>query len=139
MINITELRIKNCLQLGNGDVVFVRSIFLSGFHVSDKNGIDYNNHQNNIKPIPLSEERLLNMGFNKCEPEYHWGVLKLTDFYETIYWIGGCYFLVKEGDYYSFYHSTDEDTYWFLRNVKYIHQVQNLYFDLTDNELTINL
>lgn len=74
-------------------------------------------------PIPLTEEWLVKFGFKKVidDARYNeWLVGKLCiEFDEK-----GCYFTGGECVYYSC-------------NIKYIHQLQNLYFALTGEELTI--
>jgi hypothetical protein len=74
---------------------------------------------NNIKPIPLTEELLLKFGFKKCDLG---GFSIKTDKYEYIEfnsvlfcWVNGT-----------------------KKPIKYVHQLQNLYFALTSEELTIN-
>jgi len=75
-----------------------------------------------IKPIKLTEEWLINFGLI----ETHYGEYILTNNYWGIY----------------FYYDKDEE-YWFVNanneyaicKFKYVHELQNLFFALTGNEL----
>ena len=69
-----------------------------------------------IKPIPLTEEWLLKFGFfKKARCYFLYKDLKIT---------------VCDGKFYFF-------TFHFNVELKYVHQLQNLYFALTGEELTI--
>ncbi len=80
----------------------------------------YETQLNQIKPIPLTEEWLLKFGFEKDELGWF--------FKENDYCSFGLFFKDNE---WLFYIS---DT-----KIKYVHQLQNLYFALTNNELTNKL
>lgn len=96
-------------------------------------GYIYNDIEEYV-PIPLTEEWLLKFGFEKrrCVP---------VDGREPFEYIGGFY---VESDYDARFDW--EDNKLFLRDcddgavgkqIKYVHQFQNLYFALTGEELTI--
>ena len=72
------------------------------------------------KPIPITEDILLKCGFEKFTTKdiYPTYVNKLFN------WNDGILFLVG---------------YNFINHIKYLHDLQNLYFALTKTELTINL
>ena len=72
-----------------------------------------------FEPIPLTEEWLLRLGFN--EPINDW------------YWIGvdDCFIFGKKED--GWYLMDD----YCMKPFKHVHQLQNLYFALTGEELTI--
>lgn len=72
-----------------------------------------------IKPIPLTEDWLLKMGFGKWENKKIWSYKSVLIYYHSKHMF--CY-----GKSYS------------RTKLKYIHQVQNLIFALTGTELTIN-
>jgi hypothetical protein len=82
-------------------------------------------------PIPLTEEWLKRFGFNhySCDGDGYWYLgEQLTD-------CGGVGFVD-----YDFTIYKDSDGSWgsetiTMRNVKYVHQLQNLYFALTGEEL----
>jgi len=78
-------------------------------------------HQNNeLKPILLTEEWLLNFGFDNTK----WGYLLDRDY---------C-FDIKEMKF-KIQGNFEFET---LKEIKYVHELQNLVFILTDNELKIN-
>lgn len=73
----------------------------------------------NFEPIPLTEEWLLKFGYIK----------------------GKIYYTEKEHGTISFYFNDSEELKcevydWTYDNIKYVHQLQNLYFALTGEELT---
>jgi hypothetical protein len=81
---------------------------LSGISVPQK-GI-------HIKPVPLTEEWLVRFGFEELTSiKWRKGNLVLTNFGHRIDWV-----------------VTDD----FGVNLKYVHQLQNLYFALTGEELS---
>jgi hypothetical protein len=105
----SELRIGNSI-MQNNELVFVTWWRLE---LMEKNKIEYN-------PIPLTEEWLLKFGYKK----------------------GKIYYTEKEHGIISFYfNDSDElkcEVYdWTYDNIKYVHQLQNLYFALTSEELEI--
>ena len=72
-----------------------------------------------VKPIPLTEEWLVKFGFVKH---------KTTDIYPTFAkqmfnWNDGILYIIGYG---------------FMNHIKHVHQLQNLYFALTGEELIIN-
>jgi len=84
-------------------------------------------HYSEFKGIPLTEEILLKCGFENK----HKNLFTFKDLIEIIFW--------NDEDVIGFnvwiYPTTPKK----MENVKYLHQLQNLYFALTQNELTINL
>lgn len=80
---------------------------------------------NNIKPVPLTEEWLLNFGFNKKVDEYVFQDYAIEDIHNGVTWI------LKEFDY---------DSVCFVaigKGINYVHQLQNLYFALVGEELEL--
>lgn len=72
-----------------------------------------------VTPIPITEKWLIKFGFEESD------------------WAGGCF--IKESIFIDL--SDFECGYkknWFDVKIKYVHQLQNLYFSLTQKELTIN-
>ena len=88
------------------------------------NGIDW-------QPIPLTEEWLLKFGFEKDEYAKdfrlgkYWVENRYFDSYEKSMFLFGCYQFNK------IYITSNVDV------LKYVHELQNLYFALTGEELTI--
>jgi hypothetical protein len=76
-----------------------------------------------VKPIPLTEEWLFKFGF-KFDGHCSWWKNKLIEL------------TIDTGeDEYSVFN--DNGDYITLKGIKYVHQLQNLYFALTGEELTI--
>lgn len=122
-MNANELRIGN-LILVDGKIVEITGIkkstvFLSdGFQMFIAGGIE---------PIPLTEEWLIKFGFDK--------VLHRND---KMYYRLNDYFVIEDSRVFLF----GDDTFEILKlrqEIKYVHQLQNLYFALTGEELTIKL
>ena len=88
--------------------------------------------QDKFKPIPLTEEWLLRFGFEKGNKIYPTGYsieLLKTDFYLRPSYLGGYYWGFNK----------DEDNIDCELNdvqpIQHVHQLQNLYFALTNTEL----
>ncbi len=131
-MEIKELRIGNI-------VTHPFSSFISGaFYIMDGKTIDI--IFNDCKPINLNEDWLIKCGFKHVIGKDNvWDELKLSNF-DEVWWIPGMYFIVKDCDSFVLYHCTDEDTYWQLTfKIKYVHQLQNIIFDLTNEELVVEL
>ncbi len=77
-----------------------------------------------LEPIPLTEEWLLRFGFEK--KENNWKCLCICNDWTYLYWerLAGLELSVNK-------HSV------MLPHIKYVHQLQNLYFALTNQELEI--
>jgi hypothetical protein len=80
------------------------------------------------KPIPLTEEWLLKFGFELNSDE---GDCK---FYEKgkygIRWVDG-------DEFYFYLIMNYRDEYWILKEIYDVHKLQNIWLDLTDEELTM--
>lgn len=78
---------------------------------------------NNLKPIPLTEEWLLKLGLKKTEYKsqiiYDSGLQNST------------YIIIDENNSSYFMWGA------YLTSIKYVHELQNLYFALTQRELTV--
>ena len=112
MIKANELRIGNLTKQGE-----VKSFFENGIHVGF--GKCYN--FNELEPIPLTEEWLLKLGFRTEE--------------------SNCFELD------NIHINTRRELMWVFTKCKnnieieipeYVHQLQNLYFALTNEELTLD-
>jgi hypothetical protein len=108
---------RNCIELSNGD-------------------INLSTHISNLKKIPLSDEMLLRLGFRKFKGQF-----------------GDDYCLVRDGVeiYFTIEHwnnieDKDSKYYnnWFIKHtinphkIKYIHELQILFFALTGEHLVID-
>lgn len=80
----------------------------------------------NIEPIPLTEEWLLKFSFEKTLNQYRKPTLLNKIGYNNIPFI--ILFLDNQYQY---------DDLIFRTNIEYVHQLQNLYFALTGEELTL--
>ena len=126
----TELRIGNFVLLDNpmhrpsesGEIHKVVGISEKSAHImriNDNLMEDYyGQFYKFIKPIPLTEDWLLNFGFVKKEIGYS----KLTEMEQC--------FLISFGKH------TSVNGIKFNNEIKYVHQLQNIYFSLTGEELT---
>lgn len=79
---------------------------------------------NNIEPVPLAEELLVKVGFEK--QKNNWKKLTICNDWTNIFWesLAGIEISVNK-------HSI------MLPHINYVHQLQNLYFTLTNEELTL--
>ena len=114
-----ELRIGNYFINPNGQI---RQISYHEIRILSINTIKIN-----YKPIPLTEEWLLKFGFIHAH----------TCWYEKGLLDTECWFLtfnITSGGKVTL--STDREEH-FLRTIEYVHQLQNLYFALTQKELQI--
>ena len=84
---------------------------------------EYSDFIDDIEPILLTEEWLLKMGFKPQGEGYSYTNLLLQDFRES--------YSMFEWDSYN------EVEVCIKNDIKYIHQLQNLYFALTEEELEI--
>lgn len=127
MINEKELRIGSIVKFNEStndrEEGEVGKFKLSDFYSISEAGMDFDN----IDPIPLTEEILLKCGFKKSKEGY-WdnGVIEVG--YTT------------SDEYFQYEYLTGVGTSMTeMVNVKYLHQLQNLYFCLTGKELEVNL
>jgi hypothetical protein len=115
-----ELRIGNMVSFCNGispkEIITIQGRFFTSF--TDK----YPSVNNYYKPIPLTEEWLVKFGFMKFKRGY-----KLKNFGQ---------FIIM-GDKLAFYPAGILDAMFRWDLLQYVHQLQNLYFALTGNELEI--
>lgn len=118
MVNANELRLGNWISY-NGKYYEVDEIWFDldeGAYYTQDFNINF------ISPIPLTEELLLKCGFerNKTYKRYFYNGISISKY---------------EGEKYFVFDG------WRFRaiDIKYLHQLQNLYFILTGEELTINL
>ena len=119
----TELRISNIVNCNDKrhhePYIVVESI------TSECINVDFRPYNlNELEPIPLTEDWLLKLGFVKradCE----------FDFWKNSMWKLKEY---KNKKYYQLYHCSDEVD---CTMIKFVHQIQNLFYSLTGEELKI--
>ena len=115
-----ELRIGNYIQ-HFGNVVQVEGIVneTNGFGVQITGGDFASINSQSLEPIPLTEEWLFKFGF-----EIGYNQKKMLDVY-----CKDVDFLIERSNSNNFYYKKV--------NIKSVHQLQNLYFLLTGEELTL--
>ena len=109
----SELRIGNLVNYNEGGIFKVIGIHEFGIDCENEIETTYMEYEN-FKPIPLTEEWLLKFGFKNNRLGLFDCVKVGDDIGYHIYFIGK-----------------------HLKEVQYVHQLQNLYFALTGEELTI--
>lgn len=153
MIDSREVRIGNLVLISNGDVAMV-----NGIHYAGMKDEEYEIHclyDNKIyfdpSPIPLTEEWLLKAGFEKKnkEKKFDFGwmyieykALESDDWVEDMELGHQVRIYVNTESYKcSIENITDKDEMGAntKTDIKYVHQLQNLYFALTGEELNFNL
>ena len=128
MIPINELRLGNIVNYVRADFVIMTKIIdckLLSILTDEKNNIGRLVH----KPIPITEEWLLKFGADKRLSRYNinqkYCIQKYSD---------------DKGWYFSIYISGYPDySIHILCFIKYVHQLQNLYYALTGEELTLSV
>ena len=118
-MNSQELRIGNCLY----DPEENENILIEGVDIF----LIQMGHcrESKYEPITLTEQRLIDLGFVKYKA--------------TSYIINEKYIVEFLFDNPSFRILENEECSGFLCNIKYVHQLQNLYFSLAQQELNIEL
>lgn len=115
MIQATQLRIGNYLKYKNtNDLAIVELIHKKHFDCRDEYGLFTPN--GNYEPINLTEEWLLKFGFKR----FPWGLVKDNLLFKDD--LKCSYIILQVGN-------------GFEAKVKHVHQLQNLYFALTNKEL----
>jgi len=103
-----ELRLGNYILTSGGRLI---SVTIENIVKVAKNISEY-------KPIPLTEEWIIGLGFGKHD--------------STTFEKNGYYFDLEDT---TFYNDWPSNASTLNKNVKYLHQIQNLYFALTGEEL----
>jgi hypothetical protein len=115
-INFKELRLDNYICINNNlHPCRVKEITMSNVVVESIKENYSEPTINSMNPIPLTEEWLLKFGFIKHVSQSIWYTLNKVD----VWFFDGKYV-------------NDIDV-----EIKYVHELQNLYFALTKKELTI--
>ena len=114
-----ELRIGN-LILFYKDVIEIN--YINKTHIGYGKGNFAPISFNNFEPIPLTEEWLIKLGFEKKQRLYVLSFLRV----EINKYING------KWEYTLLFNDIKK-----IKEIKYVHKLQNLYFELTGEELTI--
>jgi hypothetical protein len=124
MIQAKELRIGNWVKCElTGALLTITRIEHGFIQSSNKNGFN----TNGIEPIPLTPEILEKAGFSYL----------LNNGGQLYYIIYDSGFTVMQS--YGKWHFSPSKSTTLGNEIKYLHQLQNLYFALTGQELTIDL
>lgn len=125
----SELRIGNYYMFADSDGIVYRQVQEIKHNqfglLSDYDGVNFEI----CRPIQITEEWLLKLGFER--QAYFDGnyVIKNKD--------GYCNSIKNNDGEWCYNNDVSDANCYFVRELKYIHQLQNLYFALTDEELTV--
>ena len=130
-----ELRIGNLVDLGNRIAKIIEISNLSCVVVDLEETQDTIEDYERTKPIPLTEEWLYKFGFEDID--------KSDNDYITYTDLNHDYYLQidvrrKDGKYSILDNSFDDLRDFSMVDISYVHQLQNLYFALTGEELILN-
>jgi hypothetical protein len=134
MIQVNELRIGNYYMFADYDSIVYRAVKEIKYNQfglqSDYDGVNFEI----CRPIPITEEWLIKLGFKKDNSEDDYIIEHPKDIVkyvltENVLGIGLWILGVDQ-----FY---DKDYKYFSWDIKFVHQLQNLYFALTQKELTL--
>lgn len=132
-MNVNELRIGNWVSTKGypDNVIVVHSISKDYVNESRFEHQTNNLHHNVIKPIPITEEHLLNFGFTKDSSFHSQSNIKyeFTKKIKNNLWL----ILVQSDGYYSV--GIDSEEYASVNNIEYVHELQNLWYVLAKEEL----
>jgi hypothetical protein len=123
-MNAQELRIGNLVN-----IIGITPVKITAEHI-----LSISKGDDDYEPIPLNEEWLVKMGFTKPN-DWHCMLLELSD-EEDIRMRSSLQLSFVGCGYVSVCRSGINA---YSAKVEYVHQLQNLYFALTNKELTINL
>ena len=128
MIKAKELRIGNLATI-DGNVVEIYEVTHSVIEIA--NGAEPYSI-NDIEPIPITEDWLLKFGFEiqkTTTKSYH---IDCSNGWDSVIFAD----MQPEGDFWIGIRSiSDGENYVLHTDVKHVHQIQNLYFSLTGDEL----
>lgn len=128
-MNVTELRLNNYINYNGLNILLSNNMFVD---LLQGISIDF------YKPIELNEDMLLKCGFES------------SDFHRTHFFkyekidnnLRGdifCFNIDRNTDFYNTNKTKSFTFKPFGLHIKYLHQLQNLYFEITGKELEINL
>jgi hypothetical protein len=132
MVKPEELRIGNNI-LADGKIVKIEAVTtcmvsVSGFEEGRFTPFEF---KRRLEPILLSEDITRDCGLERFRGNFNWIDFKIGEYrfhFRTHNDIANCFGIQKAG-------SSGHDIYYFNWNIKYLHQLQNLYYALTGHEL----
>lgn len=135
-----DLRIGNYLYYKDTDFVATVELIHGKNHFDCRDEFGSFTPNNKYQPIPLTEEWLLNFGFEKIGSFKEWNkrnsVLKEKEYSFPIFDhknINMYFYSTPFADNYFFYNGTHIP----VNKMPNVHQIQNLYFALTGKELEV--
>lgn len=134
MIKRAELRTGNLFHnnLGAISILFVREIREDAIIGKELDGVFNGSFdEEDISGVPLTEEWMLKFGFENVDDEIDFSQWRIND--DIPFQIFGNGSDKQEPFKYAYEFNHEEKTI----EIKYVHQLQNLYFALTGNELTL--
>lgn len=136
MINAYELRLMNLVEY-NGEYYRIFGLpwnFVIDHLIHREDDKDLQNiHTKDLNPIPLTEEILLKAGFEKKVTECKDFRVDITHYQKDKHYV----YLIPDG--FEFEYETGHGRVNLCKVKKYVHELQNLYFALTGEELKIDL
>ena len=124
-VKASELRIENLVRLESGEIVPIKG---GGIAAIESGYLK-------VEPIPITKGRLINAGFNE-------NICFLKMVRGEFGKIGGEAFELRQDDngidwvcYYRNFNEGEADDFAQLTKIQYIHQLQNIWIDLTGEEL----
>lgn len=128
MIQANELRINNYV-LRKGFLFEDNNFYETKVTHNDIRACIVN--KNHFKPIPLTEDWLLKFGFTKKDHTCSDKSISENLFFKENYFVE----FSEEGILFCQLHYFGQG--WFLKIIEYVHQLQNIYFALTGQELSL--
>ncbi len=122
MIQPNELRIGNKLQIGS-QIVTVAELYSSEFKTPEEGFLPYGH--DDISGIPLTEDWLIKFGFVK----------KFTAAFAA-FDLGKIRIYLREGQPATLHYNADRGWYPEIKEINYVHEVQNFMKEWTGKELT---
>jgi len=135
-MNHKELRIGNYVLFNETqDIVYaIKNSGIDFFRGKKTKGVITQGYIHEaIKPIPLTEEWLLKFGFDSQEKGYNYLTIGKSALYIYINNNGETGICIEDLN----EDLTEEQELSFSIKIQFVHQLQNLYFALTNEELTI--
>lgn len=130
MINANEIRIGNWVEIrgiGHGSVTSINVKDISTISIKNAHRYVSNSDLQLITPIPITSEILEKCGFKKVADEFYKKDNLYFKNYDMDLCLGGTHYILDDFE--------DITT----GECKYLHQLQNLYFALTGEELNVQL
>lgn len=132
-----ELRIGNYVEVFQEGTYQVKGISRNSIYYIlefDSEDGTFESHLDLINPILIAEEWLVKFGFEQ-KINFPSGILAIKDKRFVGGWLGISKSLFEN---WTFYKGSWIDNKVNIAEIKYIHQLQNIYFEITGEELELN-